>query len=229
MSQGYPDWQRVETRTGEPLLRWEGQDVPAQVTEGPFYVGNWPELMVYAAQNIGPSSVVDILDLASGDVNDVITLTEYVFTPGLFLNVQRPINTQYIGLRVRPITAGDSNWDLALVPTTNEHSQSPILTKRVLYNVTNQNVAAGATLTVPLDFIAPGPATFHFQGPTTYNNNLQFMDTGGNWQSLYPYTGTDMGGTYTDRIVLPESAIRFTFHNTDGAAMHQYNASLVRE
>jgi len=229
MSQGYPDFLRVENRIAAPIVRLQGESFAATRTYGPLYVGNYPELMIWANYNGVPPALLIVNDLASEDLGDGLANTTYALTPGALVALQRPVNSPWIRVDLQSITAGTQVWDLAVIPTTNEHAQSPILSPRVLYSATNMSVAAGSTITQPINWVAPGPAVLHFQGSTVFNPNIQYLDTGGNWDSLFPYTGTDMGGTYTDHIVLPESSIRLQFHNTDGAASHGYSAVLMRE
>ena len=51
MPQGYNDWQRIDQQAGDAIYATTTLKANTATEQGPFYVGNWEKLSVYAAVN----------------------------------------------------------------------------------------------------------------------------------------------------------------------------------
>lgn len=227
VSEGYPDWQHIQTRAGVPIAFLPGQSIPAATTFGPWYLANWPSVTIIASPGGTSSYTMNIQWWADEAMTQSIEFHTvviaaanwpYLMTHGVF--------SSWLSLRITPIAfvAGDT-VDVVVTPTTARLPLVDLFDPTAL-KINNATVAAGATLTTNSLLITPGPGDFYFKtNATAWTMKIQYFSTGGVWTDLYVFDNTVSNGLYTNQIVLPPYPLRTQFTNS-GAAAAQVSAVL---
>ena len=215
---GHPDWQAIEVWIGDPLLNLNDEPIAAGGTNfGPFSVGNFRTLLVYAL----PSGVGIDLSLRFDDPDDSFVesgtyslrtlnarqMTHYVPVIGERLNQ----------VRFLPSAAGGT-VDAIVIPTNVPAFSVPQGGNNVnLFNRVSQSVGAGATVTETLPNYW-GPARIFFQAVSqTWEVRVRELLAGGA-ADAFVFGVSGLTGTLREELWFPPVTWQVTVTNQGGAA-----------
>lgn len=215
---GYPDWQRLDTRSGAALI------YQTNTAAGPYlspveYTGNY-QSMLLVIRPTGTSRYtgqIEFFQNANG--TNPTVLTPFVFgAAGGDIVVPVSVVGPYFQVSVSAGTgAPTDSYLIALVPTTNEISAANLESTQLI-NTHVQSVPATSSLVVESANIWPGRASLLAScNAASGDIGLQYLDPTGTWQYMveWPLTSASM---FSAIVSLPFAPTRLQLVNNDAAA-----------
>lgn len=227
ITEGYPDWQRVQSRAFIPMLNQTFDTGGATTDKGPFYVTNFPLVMVSVILTGSSFYNIDLrwLDTAAAAIPLYIKTVSVGPNVSVYKNAF-PVLSPYLQIRVFPVTyvAGDV---VSLVVTPSTNPSTPLdVNGAYLIEQNALSVAAGATTIVYASAIIEGPASLHWRtAATTWTVDTQIQNTLGTFSSRYFFDQAMSTAENTVAIVLPAAPVRTRLINGDAVARN-FNLTL---
>lgn len=220
ISEGYPDWQRVETRAEKPLITQTVDTLGLVVNLGPFYVGNFPLMMVRLVAT-GTTNYNVLFSWNSDQLGSVTIFSKLVAVSGDVSIYSAPLRvlSPWLVVTITPAAyvAGDT-IEVDLVPSFNPMSQSEM---NAPYQIMQsaQNIGAGATVDVNFNSVVEGPAVFWWNtSSAAWSFTIQMLDNGFAWHAVYVVNNVAAGVIGFVNIGLGPRPMRLQVHNSDAAA-----------
>lgn len=225
---GYPDWQRVEQRQLEPLLRKENLEVGAGTEKqfGPFYVGTTPAVTVFAemtAQEIDTNELWLVWAFDQEGNNPTLVEKFGFAILGNWMYQQVACQAPWLFVTFRtPKLAHLNKYTIIVEPNTSILPE-PRRGDPVMLHGSGE-VKAGATTIYEIPRVAGGMGTFKFRMGEAANRFFiffeRFKEEG--WREMWVWdTGTTASYIH-EELALPPQPIRFRVNNILGAgAFHE--------
>jgi hypothetical protein len=221
ISEGYPDWQRVETRAFDPFYRETFDTGGSTASTGLLYVANFPMLIV-SAKATGTSIYNMTLQWYTDSDKSTSLLTEQIglAAPDWGYRVAHGVVSPWLDVFFVPTTysSGDE-ITLALIPSTFQIPQIQ-LSYNYLIRETTLAIGSGVTTTVNANAIIPGPGKLYLHNPTCtdFTVNMQVLENDGAWHSSFFAQSTTVGVTLDYDVTLPPRPTRVQVDNRSGSS-----------
>lgn len=231
VAEGYPDWQRVETRAFDPFYRQTADTGGASGSTGLLYVANFPSVIVNAS-GTGTATYFGAISWYTDQDKVNSLLTEQIgWGPAAWpYRVAHGVVSPWMDMFWSPFgyVAGDQ-LSVSLTPSTNAISQIQ-LSYNYLIRETGDLIAAGATTTINANAVIPGPGLIyvHTANATSYSINLQILEADGNWHSSFFYESVTIPETKVFQVTLPPRPCRVAVHNR-GAGNANFDFTLTSQ
>lgn len=213
---GYPDWGRFVASADKLYDRVNLFNQLAQVTRGPYFVGDVPYVGFHISiQNAGCSvSVVWSQDAAAATVlwTDRIEFSSFTLT-----DIVLPVKGPFLSIRFTPVA---TPYDIILT-VTSRHTPGRPLQQDTLGNVpiSSEFVPANPGVAVVLlsSVIYPGPAVWTIEtGLAAFRASVGTIDSAGVIRRADIVT--ELSKERSRRVFLPAATIRIGFTNNTAAA-----------
>ena len=219
---GYPDWQRVEQRQLEPLMRVKELAVNAQEEgHGPFYVGTTPAVTVFVemtAQEIDTNTLTLVWafdeKLSEPTISESFTFNE----PGQYLYQQFACQAPWLFIIFSiPKLAHENKYTVVVEPNTALLSE-PRRGENVLF-AGEVKVGAGKTVIKPVPRLAQGSATIHLYDGLVKGAIFFVLErfVGGVWVQFDVLTFSLGEDFINAHLALPPNPLRLNFTNLTAA------------
>lgn len=228
VSEGFPDYLRVDTRAFKPFLNTTTDTGGSQYRTGKFYVGNFPTLIVQL-QTTGTSVYSAAVQWFS-DSTDTTPMLSYnlVFANNSSYQVGHAILGPWVEIVFSPVSyvTGDI-VGVVLTPTSNLAPMSQMIDTYVVQE-TSHVVAANSSSYVQALGVAPGPGILTLYNPASpkYLISIQAMTVSGVWESIFTAYGTATAAAYDYQVTLPPKSVRIQMENADAASSHSFDFTL---
>lgn len=228
ISEGYPDWQRVQTHAYNPFYNVTQDTGGVEKSTGLLYVANFPVITMLITATGTSVYNIEMQWYSDSDKVNALLVEQIGVGAGVgpYRNAHGVISPWVI-VFITPVTyvAGDT-VHLELVPNTIRVPATQ-LSYPYLVRQTNLSINAGATQTDNSNAIVPGPGilNFHSAASTSHTVHFQALEADGNWYDAFTYSATVTPDTQVFQVTLPPRPTRLQVTN-NGAAAHQYVYSL---
>lgn len=228
ISEGYPDWQRVDTRAFKPFLDVTVDTGGSQYTSSKFFVGNFPTLIVQLLA-AGTSYYTIGINWFSAETDTTPILTyDLILANGMGYQVGHSILAPWVEIVISPLTYTATNTVTVILTPTSNSTPMPQMVDTYLIQETERLIAAGGSLTVGAIYVTPGPGILmlYAGASTLYVLIVEVLMPSGLWTKIFTINATASGVSYDYQIVIPPKPVRVTVTNNDAAA-HTYTFSLA--
>lgn len=220
VSEGYPDYQRVQTRALAPLVN-EVFDTGGVVTDmGVYYVSNYPELLF---KFIGDNTATyDITFQWYADAAKTLLIyTKSVAVTGNVPVLAEPVKVAgpWLNIHIVPTNwVAGLNVQLIVVPSYNPMSVRE-LNDTFLLAESARSVAAASTDTVYLNAVIEGPCVWYWNsGATSWSLQLQELTSGGTWHTRFQVSSGGPAALGYENVALQARPYRVQFMNNDASS-----------
>ena len=228
---GYPDWQRVEQRQLEPLMRVKSLAVNAQEEgHGPFYVGTTPAVTVFVemlTQEIDTNTLTLVWafdeKLSEPTISESFTFNE----PGQYLYQQFACQAPWLFIIFSIPKLAHENYYTVVVEPNTALLNEPRRGENLLF-AGEVAVGAGKSVSKQIPRLAPGSATYHVYTGVAEGNqfaHLEYFKNGG-WHLLDATLMLGLKYFMNLHVALPPTPMRIGFFN-GGAGEVTYIVSLA--
>lgn len=228
VSEGYPDWQRVQSRALAPLVVETFDTLGVTTDKGPYFVGNFPVLLVKIVGGASTKYNVQFVWYSDAAMTTQLFLKLVAVEPNIPLYVA-PIRVLSPYLKVTFFPTGYVSGDevtLYVTPSYTPMAASEI-NDPILIQENGHLTAAGATDNIYFLQVMEGPMVFHWRvpGSTIWSLSVQSMNDVFTYTTNY-FVDNQAGGIEGfDTITLPPRPSRVAFHNGD-AATRGFNCTI---